>query len=440
MANPTFVALTLPNYRVGVNGGTGDIPFGHGAFLVTNGSSNGSYYEYGQYKPDDFTNVNGVSSYSQNSAIRSVPVSGLEYDATGNLTQDSLHSALDQVFGSSGLYKSDTGMVIASAFPISPQQSDAINSFIQSQVQNITDGTERYGIGVFGSNNNDCLQFVFNAATSAGLTVASNQAGSGPAWPFAEAPLIMEQAQSNYQYFGPNSWKGSYITKFDPKSWTGDNILGEPAALNWTIDASVQGAESLGNLAWDFGGKYISNPFVTPAYGEPAVTQGSFPSSFTDQWNSLPGADQSLSDQQNLTSIGGYQYTQGSLPPAFADQWSTLTGVDQSLAATQGWTVPDWTQFYQPIDFNSSSAGITPTTTPTHPSTTPTSTTPGGGGGGITNSGNSDSSSWLDSLGSNVSASISGGSAMLRISLPRWGSTFHWTPWRRQFRRRVVRI
>src|SRR5262249_52348591 len=146
-------------------------------------------YEYGLYEQTALTNVNGVNSWSENGAIRSVPLSGLQYDSAGNVTQQSVQSALDQVVGSSGLYSSntDTGMVIASVFPITQPQFDTITqTFMNSQIANITEGTEKYGVGILGINYNDCENFVMNAATAAGLTIAPNQNGSGPALPLLD--------------------------------------------------------------------------------------------------------------------------------------------------------------------------------------------------------------------------------------------------------------
>ena len=260
MGNPTFITVTDPNYRVGISGGTGDLPLGHGGFIVTDGSGTGTYYEFGLYQQGTFTNVNGANSFSPNGAIRSLTLTGLEYDSSGNVTQQSMQSALDQVFGSSGMYTSDTGMAIASTFSISQQQYDTITqSFIPSQIAGLTSGSERYSI-----SNNDCQQFVLNAATSAGLTVEANQNGSGPALPSLDFVNIEQNASANYQYFGPNSWKGSAI---QPDS-------GFSATLNSLEDAAVQVSEAIGRSTLDIGSrvlKAVSDAIITPANGAEAT-------------------------------------------------------------------------------------------------------------------------------------------------------------------------
>src|SRR5690348_12557340 len=65
-------------------------------------------------------------------ALRSLPLSGLQYDASGNVTQQSLQSALKNIISTSGMYSTDTGLVIASTFPITSAQYQSIDDFVKS--------------------------------------------------------------------------------------------------------------------------------------------------------------------------------------------------------------------------------------------------------------------------------------------------------------------
>src|SRR5271166_3736115 len=144
MGNPTFISVTLPNYRVAFSGAPADVPTGHGGFIIVNTDGTGTYYEYGLYD-------NGTTGVITNSSIgpkgdgniRDIQLSGLQFDSSGNVTQASLQSALDHIYSGTGLYGTmDTGMVIASTFTISQSQYDAIvNTFIPNQKANINNGT-----------------------------------------------------------------------------------------------------------------------------------------------------------------------------------------------------------------------------------------------------------------------------------------------------------
>ena len=246
MVNPTFVAVTFPNgHQVGSSGGTVDLPLGHAGFIVTNGLGQATYYEFGLYKPDNFTNVGGLSSYSPDGSIRSLDLSNeVQFNLSGNVTQQSVQSALGQVFGTSGMYVADTGMVVASAFVLSQQQADAMRTFINSQVAAIRDGNTAYSVF-----NNDCQQFVFNAATSAGVRMVANQNGPASALPGIVFPEIIENASANYQYFGPNSWKGELITS---------DLSSVGARFDLTEGVVVQFGEALAKSVAD-GSSYLGS-------------------------------------------------------------------------------------------------------------------------------------------------------------------------------------
>ena len=71
-------------------------------------------------------------------------LTGLQYDSSGNVTQDSLKLSLDTIFDTSGLYKTDTGVAIVSTFPItSSGYQNIANNFIANQVNSINSGSKR---------------------------------------------------------------------------------------------------------------------------------------------------------------------------------------------------------------------------------------------------------------------------------------------------------
>jgi hypothetical protein len=116
MSNNAIITVALPNYNVSTAGAY--LGFGHaGVITVIDGKA--TYYEYGLYpNNDDNKPFLSAASPTGNGAIRSIPLGSVDFDNNGNIRQDSLLGILNNIFGSSGMYKYDTGEAVVSQFNI----------------------------------------------------------------------------------------------------------------------------------------------------------------------------------------------------------------------------------------------------------------------------------------------------------------------------------
>lgn len=217
--NPILIPVILPNYNIG-SGGDLDAPLlGHAAFIIIDENGGTTYQEFGRYDPNKVPGVVTINknSYTEGNIRQYQIVTKLEYDADGNLTEKSLTAALDEVFNTSGLYKNvDIGAASVTQFKMSSEQSAKISIWFDEQKKLINDGTTHYSI--FDKN---CMQFVYDAAKAAGLTISNSQNLPGLAIPSIGAANILEVAKKGYEYFAPGSWvKDRMTTIFGPGTRT----------------------------------------------------------------------------------------------------------------------------------------------------------------------------------------------------------------------------
>jgi hypothetical protein len=125
------------------------VTFGHGAFLVVNSAGPATYYEWGLYtgassaagaQPGVITDNPSASGN-----LRST-ITNLQFDNVGYLTLDSLKSALSQVMGTSGLYSSDTGMILGGQFQMGDGQLANVQTFVDNMKNQINAGTANYSV------------------------------------------------------------------------------------------------------------------------------------------------------------------------------------------------------------------------------------------------------------------------------------------------------
>ncbi len=172
MGNASLITIDLPNYRVGQSGEPGVLPVGHAGAIVNNGDGTGTYYEWGLYQPSQLGTITANPNDAGN--IRALNLTGLQYNSAGNITQSSLNAALNTIFGSSGMYTTDTGAALVQSFTVSQSQLSNINKYLLNKIDLIGGGLDNYSI----RQDNDCASFVYQLAAAAGVTIsATSQAG-----------------------------------------------------------------------------------------------------------------------------------------------------------------------------------------------------------------------------------------------------------------------
>ncbi|MBB4236168.1 hypothetical protein GGD57_002746, partial [Rhizobium esperanzae] len=201
-----FVPLVLPNYNVMSPLQLEAPGLGHAGFMIVDSLGRDQYYEFGRYSAAKNSNL--ITNHPTNSGnVRSVSIPGLmSFDEDGKISQNSLRSALDHVYGASGMYKADTGVAVVTQFGINKLQYDDISAYLDSFIDNVNAGKQSYGI--LGTN---CIQFVEDAAKAANLKISITQDLPHTSIPNIEAGNILSRAGAGFLYSGPNSWLGSGI-------------------------------------------------------------------------------------------------------------------------------------------------------------------------------------------------------------------------------------
>ena len=252
MGGGAFIPIILPNYNVSYNGSS--LPFGHAGFLLVSPDGTATYDEFGLYfnnSPLVVTN-NGTATIAD-SNIRQIKLgTNLQFDSSGNVTAVSLQAALNEIFGGSGLYVGDTGEAIVTPFSITNEQFDQIQQYTAEQITAVGQGRDTYSI----QGANDCMNFVYNTASAASLTISSVQnsttllSGGMPisAMPITGAAQTLNQAGGGYQYFGPNSWAPNGLNAI-PAAPGGYSL---PQQIN-----ALSAADTI--IQWDVG---ILNPAI----------------------------------------------------------------------------------------------------------------------------------------------------------------------------------
>nr|WP_312884078.1 hypothetical protein [Rhizobium laguerreae] len=110
------------------------------------------------------------------------------------------------MFGTSGMYKSDTGVAVVTQFGISNQQYSNISNYLTSFIDNVNAGKQSYAI--LGVN---CIRFVEDAAKAADLKISVYGDLPSTSIPSVAAENILSGAGAGLLYSGPNSWLGSGI-------------------------------------------------------------------------------------------------------------------------------------------------------------------------------------------------------------------------------------
>lgn len=110
MGSEALIPVVLPNYNVSTAGV--NLGFGHAGFLLVSSDGSAKFYEYGLYKQDNFTITHSGSSGSAgNGNIRALDINApMQFDSSGAITAASIKTALDQVFGSSGMNYGDSAL------------------------------------------------------------------------------------------------------------------------------------------------------------------------------------------------------------------------------------------------------------------------------------------------------------------------------------------
>lgn len=219
-----YIPVVLPNYSVGSQGQL-KVPVGHAGVIVVTDAGVATYYEWGRYAPGGANVITNNSTVDGN--LRRITLGTLSPGSNGELDLLSMKSALDQI--STTLYPNvDVGEIFASQYQISDVQAGQINT-------NISNGS----FGTYGVFTNSCFIFVQDQAANLGLNVAADS------WvraaPGAAPDAIMQQNNSGFIYFGPNSWYGQRIVKVDSYS----DFLSETAAHGPLFDFIVQSTKAL---------------------------------------------------------------------------------------------------------------------------------------------------------------------------------------------------
>jgi RTX calcium-binding nonapeptide repeat (4 copies) len=207
-----FIPVVLPDEPIGggTSPGFGSPFLGHAGFILVQPDGTAFFYEYGHF-PNGGLDVAAENSNGTNSNVRRVRLGRVDFDSSGNITQTSLQTALDTVFGSSTLYPEDPGMVVATPYRISQTQyaniQSSVNTFIAS-IANPASPAANYSL--IGDPN--CINFVYDMANDAAgngasaLTISTSQSISVPtSIPSVAADNILAYADSIgspvYEYF-----------------------------------------------------------------------------------------------------------------------------------------------------------------------------------------------------------------------------------------------
>ena len=253
MSEPTytFLPVVLPNYNVGGPLGVEAPGLGHAAFIMIDSNGKGTYYEFGRYNPDK--NINTVTRNPLGSTEGNIRQLSIEtpfrFNIDGTIDQTSLLNGLNEVFGSSKMYASDTGMASVTQFSMTKTQMDAIRTYVSTEAAQINAGTTHYQI--LGKN---CIQFVYDAASSAKLAISATQDLPTTSVPSMAFSAIRNEGKATFQYFGPNSWNKNWINKED-------STLG--LTSDYMVDRLRQFAEGVTKTLQNHGLISATTPIVT---------------------------------------------------------------------------------------------------------------------------------------------------------------------------------
>jgi len=220
-----FIPIVLPNEPIGGGIGGPSVPLlGHGGFILVDSTGKATFYEFGHWKPivkDSNGNIidpgdigvvtTNTSDGGNNGAptnMRQWDITGtMQFDSSGNITPSSLQFALDQVFGTSGLYTGDPGMVFSTPIAIDDNRYGLINTALVKFKDDVNAGKNNYDL--FGIN---CIKFVYDMADAGLITISSTQNFIRPdvegkiTIPSIAANSILDYIGTGYQYFSPLSW------------------------------------------------------------------------------------------------------------------------------------------------------------------------------------------------------------------------------------------
>ena len=253
MSEPTytFLPVVLPNYNVGGPLGLEAPGLGHAAFIMIDSAGVGTYYEFGRYNPDK--NINTITRNPLGSTegnIRELTIqTKFKFNADGTIDPTSLLNGLNEVYGSSKMYASDTGMASVTQFSITETQSKSIQSYVKNEIEQVNAGTTHYQI--LGKN---CIQFVYDAASSAKLAISATQDLPTTSVPSMAFSAIRNEGKATFQYFGPNSWNKNWINKED-------STLG--LTSDYMVDRLRQFAEGVTKTLQNHGLISATTPIVT---------------------------------------------------------------------------------------------------------------------------------------------------------------------------------
>jgi hypothetical protein len=166
--------------------------------MLVNQQGLATYYEFGRYNPD--VNAGVVTPNPTGFGnIRQVDIGTVAIGADGRLPEAPLKAALDKVFGPGGLYSTDVGMVSATQFNMTAAQAGQASSWVKKAIDAVNHGQMNYS-----TYDKNCIQFVYNAATSSNLTISATQNMPIVAIPANAAANILAMAGQGSSISAPN--------------------------------------------------------------------------------------------------------------------------------------------------------------------------------------------------------------------------------------------
>ncbi|MGO4449095.1 hypothetical protein AB4Y96_09220 [Phyllobacterium sp. TAF24] len=244
MSQPVLLSVVFPNLNIGGTDGTGGIPtLGHGGFIAVNEDGKAAYYDYGKYDATISNSIFTTRTADEGNIRKFDILTPMTFDQAGNVTAESLKSAMNEVIASGPFSRfGDIGRVSIGQFKMEPNSYNAMMSFITDKAATINDGKAAYDL-----LNNNCIDFLYGAARSAGLQISSAQNTPGTNVPSLSDVKIEQQAQTRWDYYSPKSWTGSNLDS------TGADVDNLGASQRRAIvDRLWQAARAFGDNAKSF--------------------------------------------------------------------------------------------------------------------------------------------------------------------------------------------
>src|SRR3984885_1672833 len=279
MANAQFVSVILPNENIGAASGNIVLGVGHAAFILVNPNTGGAtFYEYGTWangSPGVVTD-NPLTTNAGNVREFQITPGTIQFDGSGNATQASLQNALNQVFGSGGLYAGeDPGVVFANPFTLTSTQSSSIHTAVSSFIANVNAGGTDANYSLTGSSGApNCINFVYAMANAGLLTISTTQNSSGVSIPTVAVDGIFAQAGTGYQYISPYSWDAT-SGQSSMTQVSGTLNLTSLQDFKVQLEQSIQNVGSEAGNLLDATADWISGQIETNGLGLPEWVLGS---------------------------------------------------------------------------------------------------------------------------------------------------------------------